>query len=243
MLDQPRVHIGQGRRVLPAHAAAAGMRRGFAMTCDFLSPSLIMTGSGFSTRTLFSRVATLSTASTSTRRVACPHDRTSSASLTKPFKSRGVPEREHDYPAKGRTALALGFLLADARQRGAGVNVERPQPKARTNDVDAGDEWRRIDQEPWCTFSLLGAGDTGVTITSDQRLVGQAGIGCRASLRAAEAHGALRPQPDRLESQGRPRHRGGGPAELRARALAVPDLPHAASALVRQRISPSRRPK
>ena len=63
--------------------------------------------------------------------------------------------------------------------------MERPQPEARTNDVDAGDEWRRIDQEPWCMLSLLGAGDTAVTITSDQRVVGQAGIGCRASLRAA----------------------------------------------------------
>ena len=40
--------------------------------------------------------------------------------------------------------------------------------------------------------------DTAVTITSDQLVVGQAGIGCRASLRAAQAHGALRPQPDRL---------------------------------------------
>jgi hypothetical protein len=79
--------------------------------------------------------------------------------------------------------------------------VERPQPEARTNDVDAGDERRRIDQEPWCTISLLGAGDTAVTITSDQRVVGQAGIGCRASLRAAGAHGALRPQPDRLNHE------------------------------------------
>ncbi len=30
----------------------------------------------------------------------------------------------------------------------AGVNVERPEPKARTNDVDAGDERRRLSQEP-----------------------------------------------------------------------------------------------
>ncbi len=40
------------------------------------------------------------------------------------------------------------FLIADARQRGAGVNVERPQPQARTNDVDAGDERRTITQDP-----------------------------------------------------------------------------------------------
>jgi hypothetical protein len=37
------------------------------------------------------------------------------------------------------------FLVAPARQRGVGVNVERPEPEARTNDVDAGDERRRLE--------------------------------------------------------------------------------------------------
>ena len=48
--------------------------------------------------------------------------------VTKHIKSSGVPERELDYRAEGRTTLALRFLLADARQGEAGVNVERPQP-------------------------------------------------------------------------------------------------------------------
>ncbi|MCA1704374.1 MAG: hypothetical protein LC808_14370 [Actinobacteria bacterium] len=77
------------------------------------------------------------------------------------LSQEAFPKGKLDYPAEGRTTPALRFLLADARQRGAGVNVERPQPKARTNDVDAGDERRRIDQEAWGMISLLGLGTQG----------------------------------------------------------------------------------
>ena len=68
----------------------------------------------------------------------------STASLTKPLKSRGVPKGNTIIRPEAGTAHALGFLLADARQRGAGANVERLQPQARTTDVAAGDERRRI---------------------------------------------------------------------------------------------------
>jgi hypothetical protein len=34
-----------------------------------------------------------------------------------------------------------------ARQQGGGVQVERPQPEARTNDLDAGAGWRILDVE------------------------------------------------------------------------------------------------
>jgi hypothetical protein len=37
----------------------------------------------------------------------------------------------------------LPFLIADARQQGAGVKVERPE-QVRTNDLDAGEERRTL---------------------------------------------------------------------------------------------------
>jgi hypothetical protein len=44
--------------------------------------------------------------------------------------------------------------------------VERPQPEARTNDVDAGDDWRRIAvEEP---LDQRAGQDTAVTVTIAQ---------------------------------------------------------------------------
>jgi hypothetical protein len=42
------------------------------------------------------------------------------------------------------TSLSFGER---ARQQGGEVQVERPQPEARTNDLDAGAGWRTLDVE------------------------------------------------------------------------------------------------
>jgi hypothetical protein len=57
---------------------------------------------------------------------------------------RSVPVGDSDLLFSVRSS-GVTFLVAPARQRGVGVNVERPEPEARTNDVDAGDERRRLE--------------------------------------------------------------------------------------------------
>ncbi len=67
-----------------------------------------------------------------------------------------------------RAPIGGPFLLsAGARRRGVGVKVERPQAKPRTNDLDAGEERRRLLQEeaavrPSRRSFVVGQGRTGV---------------------------------------------------------------------------------
>ncbi len=153
--------------------------------------------------------------------------------------------REHDFPAEGRTSPRCGVPTcrrAPARsrgQRGAPGAARRGRTTLTPGTSGAGSI-----RNPGRISSARGPGHSGDLHQMTNVVVGQAEIGCRASLRAAQAHGALRPQPEQAQSQDRPRHRGRGHAEVRARVLAVPDLAHAAAVVsARQRISPSRSPK
>ena len=116
--------------------------------------------------------------------------------MTERFLSTPRPRRGHHFPAAGRAEHATVLLSADARQRGAGVNVERPQPKARTNDVDAGEEWRIISVRNLRLYSS----SRGIRTQRDphqspQEWDGQAGKPAAGHLFALGAHGGMGPQP------------------------------------------------
>ncbi len=66
------------------------------------------------------------------------------ASLTEPLLSRAVSEGGHRSSGRPGRKFAFRSLLDARASEDPGVNVERPQPEARTNDVDARDDWRRI---------------------------------------------------------------------------------------------------
>jgi hypothetical protein len=47
----------------------------------------------------------------------------------------------------GGVDVALSSWVRARASKAAGVEVERPQPEARTNDLDAGAGWRMLDVE------------------------------------------------------------------------------------------------
>ena len=156
---------------------------------------------------------------------------------------KSVPVGDTTLPAARRVSPPRRFLARLARRRRAGVNVERPQPEARTNDVDAGDERRRISARFLRHLPRFG----GWEHSRDRhhcpaKWAGRPGDRL-PSICSRLSHGALRPQLRRVQSLSRPRHRSGGHAVTRTRALAVCRSPHAAWGPSRQRTSPSRRPK
>ena len=56
------------------------------------------------------------------------------------------------------TQNSSSFLSAAARHQRVGVNLERPQAKPRTNEIDAGEEWRILgakDEVPFVSGGLL----------------------------------------------------------------------------------------
>jgi hypothetical protein len=56
-------------------------------------------------------------------------------------------------PEAGPQPPAGSYLQTRANEEPGSTWSARSE--ARTNDVDAGDEWRRIDQEPWAEARLL----------------------------------------------------------------------------------------
>jgi hypothetical protein len=101
------------------------------------------------------------------------------------FGQGGLPAGETITGRRPGLLGAWGSCLQTRASEESGSNVERPQPKARTNDVDAGDERRRISGgNPRPTSD-----DEGCEHSSDRHqgpTSGRAGrgAGCRASLRA-----------------------------------------------------------
>ena len=86
-------------------------------------------------------------------------------------------------------AAAPGVVLVAGRAgKGGGVKVERPQPKARTNDLDATAGRRRLfsDDVGSAQLGCRPAGGAGVRIGFLGVEVAEVGrVGCQASLRSA----------------------------------------------------------
>lgn len=119
---------------------------------------------------------------------APPGSHPTTASLNRALLSRGLARRVRPSPAGGRAFWGEGILPADARQGRVGVHVERPEPKARTNDVDAGDERRRIsDRNLRQASSIRGCEHSGDRHQSPTSGRAGRGAGCQASLRARPA--------------------------------------------------------
>ena len=114
-----------------------------------------------------------------------------------------------------------------------------PAAKARTNDLDAGGEWRRIS-----SARLVDAGGVGFMwlsrhLSTLSVLVRAGRFGCRHLFASGRGHGVVEATRG-AQSDGDPAESGVMPI-VRPRALARPTLTPPRR-WARQRISPSRRP-
>jgi hypothetical protein len=142
---------------------------------------------------------------------------------------------------------ALEFVDATTRRSGVGVNVERPQRRARTNDVDAGEQRRMVRDE---VDAFLRPGqellrrerEHGSRLQSSS----ERGVAGRAS--AAGHPSVMRDDMERCghsqlgSSSYGDRAVAGGHADHELAAGRARTSHAASSASARQRISPSRRP-
>ncbi len=169
-----------------------------------------------------------------------------------------IPEEALDVKASDEVGVRLlvdhqapagvflpGCERASSRSPGSSCSA---RSEARTNDLDAGEERRRLWDRKGVYVAVVilpvrcktHMGRLQVS-TSTRRRSGSAmpGIGCRSSLRRAEAAWSGAATARWAQSSWRPRH-GGSHDTRRARTLAASGPAHPASA--KQRISPSRRP-